>query len=920
MRPLRVIMTGFGPYLNRTEIDFTTFGKKGIYLVTGDTGAGKTTIFDAITYALFDELSGKDRTSKMVRSSFADLEDITEVELDFELNDEKYNVIRNPAYFRKAVHSDKAVERLADATLTLPDGQKVSGTTNVNNKIIELLGINKDQFCQLAMIAQGAFRELLFADTLKRREIFQKIFKTQKYQNIQDTLKEQERDIKNKLSDIQKLMINSFNETMCDSNEVLSEKLEAEKKSLVNWEDKIDILEHIISADKKLIDKLEKESKENQNKLASINEKIGIINKIKQTKEELQNNQRELEIEKSNFENVKETLKIKEKNEQEIKSAEKIITSIEKDLDKYSELKNENDNKILLDKKIQDSQIELEKLLKELVEDENQLAQYKLQFESVKKSGEEFEKENAVYLLLKEKLIQINNLSDDYNNTVKLKDEYSELQEKSRIAIENSEKSKRITLEKNSIYLKNMAGILAENLVENEPCPVCGSKDHPCVAVKETEVLTEEELNQLKEHDQELEKISQNLSQNANNKKIEIQKNIENLEKNSKSFIEEFNFESLNTSLIEKQKEFNLELKKLSEKLSKLQDDKELKSKIEEKIPEKEKSVKEKNAIIENLRITLEQLKNDYKHSSETITKMFNELEYKSKEDADSKIVEQKELIENLKNSSQKIQKEYDECNEKIINLNGTIQGLEKTLKDGEQIENSEEILLIKEKLDFEKEEISQESVNVISRNNTNSKICEKLKSQNKEFVKTEKEYEMIKNLSDTANGMLLGKDKIMLETYVQMYYLDRVVELANVRLMKMTDNRYELIRNESAEKKSKAGLELDVIDHYNRTQRSVKSLSGGETFQASLSLALGLSDEVSQESGGIKIDSLFIDEGFGSLDSDSLEKAMSALINLTERDCLVGIISHVEALKSRIDRQIVVTKTQTGKSEVNII
>ena len=222
--------------------------------------------------------------------------------------------------------------------------------------------------------------------------------------------------------------------------------------------------------------------------------------------------------------------------------------------------------------------------------------------------------------------------------------------------------------------------------------------------------------------------------------------------------------------------------------------------------------------------------------------------------------------------------------------------------------------------LETEKTELDGKSKKIFSRLNTNRGIRENVSEKLAEAAKIEKEWMWVKNLSDTANGKLQGKERIMLETYVQMMYFDRILAHANIRLLSMTDNQYEFIRRkESTDGRKQSGLELDVIDHYNDTVRNANSLSGGEGFMASLSLALGLSDEIQTSAGGVRLDTLFVDEGFGSLDENTLGEVMKTLFALTEGDRLVGIISHVAELKGKIDDQIIVTKDRSGGSRAYI-
>ena len=280
-----------------------------------------------------------------------------------------------------------------------------------------------------------------------------------------------------------------------------------------------------------------------------------------------------------------------------------------------------------------------------------------------------------------------------------------------------------------------------------------------------------------------------------------------------------------------------------------------------------------------------------------------------------------------LDGAAREIQKSYDradellkEQNKKVVGLKSEISSLTEAVKSDKSYD-LKELNGKREKFGHDQQECINKGRAVSSRIRVNEDIRTNLISKSAEITAISKKHQWMKALSDTANGKLNGKEKVMLETYVQMTYFDRIINRANLRLMTMSSGQYELIRmKEAANAKSQSGLDLGVVDHYNGTERSVKTLSGGESFMASLSLALGLSDEVQAAAGGIQLDTLFVDEGFGSLDSESLEQAYKALAGLTEGNRLVGIISHVSELKERIDKQIVVTKEKSGGSSVKII
>ena len=276
--------------------------------------------------------------------------------------------------------------------------------------------------------------------------------------------------------------------------------------------------------------------------------------------------------------------------------------------------------------------------------------------------------------------------------------------------------------------------------------------------------------------------------------------------------------------------------------------------------------------------------------------------------------------IDEIQKSFEEANKSLNKCNESLASANSKKAQLLKSLEGKEGIDITAENMKLKE-LEGAQNLLRQGEKNLHSRIANNKKIYENLKLTSSNLIIAEKKYAFVKALSDTANGNISGKEKIMLETYIQMHYFDRIIARANARLMIMTDGQYDLLRRkEGLNKQGQSGLDLNVIDHYNGSERSVKSLSGGESFKASLAMALGLSDEIQSSAGGIQLDTMFIDEGFGSLDEDSLAQAMKALSSLADNNRLVGIISHVGELKQKIDKQIIVTKDRSGGSRIEFV
>ena len=474
--------------------------------------------------------------------------------------------------------------------------------------------------------------------------------------------------------------------------------------------------------------------------------------------------------------------------------------------------------------------------------------------------------------------------------------------------------------EGHKLYLDAQAGILAESLEENMPCPVCGSLSHPKKASKPVDVPTKEELdalqNRLSAANKEVERASQAAGKlnGVINEKIEatltsIKELLGDINMNSATDIAKENISELQSKI----KSINSEIEQLSKNISR-------KDSIEKILPQSTKRLEELQDSINTISNTVTTYTSENKAIEERIESLKSKLLFSSKLEADTKIKSNNDTVLKIQKAIELATKRLNECKEKLASATATKTELSKQLEGKEEInlENEKNKLYELEsnirRLRAYKEEIHSRIVN----NQSNYKNIN-LKSD--ELIEAEKQYTIVKSLSDTANGNITGKDKIMLETYIQMHYFDRIISRANARLVIMTGGQYDLVRRkEAASKMGQSGLDLDVIDHYNGTERSVKSLSGGESFKASLALALGLSDEIQSSAGGIQLDTMFIDEGFGSLDEDSLSQAMNALASLASSNKLIGIISHVGELKQKIDKQIIVKKDKTGGSRAEII
>ena len=1041
MRPIKLTISAFGPYASKQVIDFEELKGRNIFVISGKTGAGKTTIFDAISYALYGEASGESRETDSLRSHFADDNTETYVELEFELRGEKYTVNRVPKQKKKKARGEGYTEKSADATLTLPDGKVITKVKNVTDKIIEILGITREQFKQIVMLAQGEFKKLLLADSVERDGIFRKIFNTYDFEKIQAELKDKAANLsKNRTKSKHEMEINLKN--IKGEHDIVIDEY-------VDFPLVIEKLKDLLERDNNIYKTLNEEGKEVDNNLQVKNQEKAIIetnNNLLKEKEIITKALEELLSKEDEYKNKSKTI-IDGKNAKEVKYIEDKLIETTKKLTKREEdynlslknidslkLKQEEANKLLqieeskeCDReklsveinnlnKLEEKIIELDSLnnkvmhLKQSAENSKlQIINNKKETEELKKSKEEKELQLKDIATLETKKVELEsdikaknktldevrelfkvirsfqNTYIEHNNKAK---EYKEFEVEYKKVKENYEKM-------DDLYQKEQAGILASKLQENEPCPVCGSTNHPNKAtIKENlKIPTKEELKVAKENLDKLEKEN-----------LEKINNLTTLNSNKTTYLEQVNNHlSMLSATLNIDKTFNSETAKVVKNLGT-----ELKSvidklkdellKVIDKISLKEKIEKELNLITttinerEHSLIKLEECEKNYtteltqnitkideykKEIPENITdlKTLNNLiEVKTKELNISKEklaklrLENENLAKKLEgenSTSKEINKSIEELKLEIANnkanFNEAIkeQGFDniQTYEDAKlqismveslekEVENyNSELKLTKAKQEdiinktkdivFMDITTIDEEIRSIQNNKKelesklrelhaiivgNKTILKNVENLNIEFKEIEEEYKVLGELADLANGK--KAPYISFERYILASYFEDIIEAANIRLEKMTGDRFSLIRKTSKSKGAgQKGLELEIYDNYTDSSRDVSSLSGGESFKASLSLALGLSDIVQSNAGGVSLDTMFVDEGFGTLDPQSLDNAIDSLLELQRGGRLVGIISHVEELKERIDAKLEVTSTSKGsKVEFNIL
>ncbi|WP_024865808.1 SbcC/MukB-like Walker B domain-containing protein [Butyrivibrio sp. FCS014] len=920
MRPLILKMSAFGPYAGEVELPMKDLGSSGLYLITGDTGAGKTTIFDAICYALFGEASGENRTSGMFRSKYADPSTPTLVELTFSHEGKEYLVRRNPDYLRPAKRGDGTTMEKASAELHYPDGRIVSKTTDVTAAVEELLGVNKDQFSQISMLAQGDFLKLLLAGTDERIKIFRELFKTSYFLKLQDRLDQSFRELYGEVQDGKKAISQYISGIKTDSDDVLSIDADKARSGDMPVSDVMELLTKLLDKDKAAEDDIRGSLDKINLELEAVNNRLGAARALEKTKAELEKAMEELsEFEPEAEELSKEFEKAKAGLEGK-SELEKAGATIRAELQNYDEADVIAKDIKASTKTLEEGRIEAGKLSESLEERNEEHQELCEEQESLKDVEVELQKASNEFDKIKEAHKAIQELIEDLK-------QYSADGAKLRKAQLSYRSTSDYFMDINREYevmeqnfMDGQAGILAERLKEGEKCPVCGSTHHPELAKRSDKVPSEKELEDAKKNRDKARAERDNESVYVSGLSTALETKAEEIKKKTRA---QLGLEDLDEAAEEaerKAESINAEGKVIQKRFMDLKAGVTRKEQLQKDIQYAEKSLKDLTGEIEELNKKNVALESALEEKNKRLEAVRSQLKFESRDAAVAEMNSILEKAQKLQSAYDMADKELKAANEKISGLKATIKSHQKTIETSKVADTTDDENRQEELILLQKEAIDRSQV-IVARISANDSIQKHIEKESVKLSETETRLSWIKALSDTASGKLLGKDKITLETYIQTTYFDRIIRRANIRLMTMSGGQYELKRMEEASNaRSKSGLELGVIDHANGSERSVKSLSGGESFMASLSLALGLSEEVQSSAGGIQIDTMFVDEGFGSLDPDSLEQAYKALCGLSDGNRLVGIISHVADLKDRIDSQIVVEKDRASGSRVKLV
>ena len=984
MRPTELIISAFGPYAGEVTLDMASLGDRGLYLITGDTGAGKTTLFDAIAFALYGNASGDSRKPRMLRSKYARPDARTYVEMGFSYSGKEYRVRRNPEYMRTKQRGEGETREKPDAQLHMPDGRLVTGDKAVTAEVEGLLGLNREQFSQIAMLAQGSFSRLLSGRTEDRGIIFREIFKTKPYQLFQEKLKDRAKGLYGRYADSRKSMEQYAGGVITEGH---SEELKLRWKEVPqgSLEALLEVLDQLIGADEAQQQGKDRAMALVRDEMAALGMELGkmqgdaaVCRDMAAAADVLRENTPVLEQARARYEREKE-------RQADRDGLIGTVTRMEENLKTYDRFDSLQENLKACRKETESLEKRLEQAaLEERQWKERNDSDEKI-LESLRQAGEEYQAALTAGERLGEYSGRIGLLAEELAQYGQERKKLEAARERYRAAGEESRRADDAYREMYQRFLDNQAGILASRLTEGQPCPVCGSVAHPAPAryLEEGNEAAKDKVDRLKAAAEEKDKAAARLSLEAGRLAGSLDTRYERMKQQIDAEVATWKEDwqkrirqaeadagalALETGDVRQGRRYFLEQWELMMGQLKGQLERQAAAQ-KEKIREKKKRKEDKEAVEgrralgrQSLEEASERKQQAQKMLAESQAKerelesrlkeMESSLPYENRKAAQAELAEKKAFLAGLEKAFKEAEESYNRISRRVSDAQARLEALRGRMaeKDAEGRETAGEdrdpakgpdtmlpggmdVRTAMEHLEARMQEnrqhqsearerltgLEQEKSRLHHRLETNRMARERITQQKASMEEIQKEWTWVKALSDTAAGEVGGKEKITLETYAQMAYFERIIARANTRFMVMSGGQYELKRCTEEDNRGKNGLGLNVIDHYNGTERSVKTLSGGESFQASLSLALGLSDEIQSAAGGIRLDTLFVDEGFGSLDEDTLNLAMKSLGDLAEGRRLVGIISHVGELKERIQHQIVVVKDKTGGSRAYI-
>ena len=920
MRPLHLTMSAFGPYADQIEIPLSDLGERGLYLICGDTGAGKTTIFDAISFALFGDASGEYRDAKSLRSDFAQPEAETFVELTFEYRGQSYRIRRTPQYERPKLRGQGFTTQQASVEFERPGLAPLTKVHEVDAAVTELLGIDRGQFAQIVMIAQGEFRKLLMADTRERGIIFRRLFGTGAFERFQSMLEERAKSLK---ANHERLALETRSlaeqADLIDGSELSLERTALLREGTLTGAWLADALAAQAAEDSTERESLTQKLLQTEGKRDALRAEVDEAVRIENLNRDFERASEQIRICEQELEAAKTALDEEGVHDEERASLGRALAAELAKLPDYERLAAAATRASQAEAARDACASKLERSMKKLADVEERLDaanQQVARLEGAPAAAARAENAaQAAQRTARECADALHTFTLLEQEAAKARKAHARSLESYQVAREREACATQAANAAHRAYLDGQAGVLAATLAPGNPCPVCGSKDHPLPAHLLRETPSQEEVDRLLSQADELRTQAAREAEQCAEKRAALEAKQGELARFFEQRWPEGTPQDAHAALLSADEQARLALAQANEQLAQArvaesQLEAALASRNEESLrrekglaftQETQQEHHEALLSAEAARAEHQALARMLEHADLATARKSIQLKQTRLDELTAQLKKAEDALRARQNS--------------LTHASGQLSTLQSQLKDLPTIDLAAKKLELQE-IEALRTQLSEASEVLAARMGRNASVAARLDAIAVESTQVMSEYQLVGSLADTAAGKLRGKDRISFETYVQGMYLDLILEAANQRLGLVTGGRYLLVRRESSGNQRKfSGLELDVLDNYTGKARGAQSLSGGESFQASLSLALGLSDIVQRFSGGVHLDTMFIDEGFGSLDEESLQAAMKMLSTLTGSDKLIGVISHVEELKASIDRKIIVTRTRKGST-----
>lgn len=872
MKPLKLTMRAFGPYAGETVIDFEKLQGRHLFLICGPTGAGKTTILDAMCYALYGKTSG-DRTGEKMRSDYADSSERTEVIFDFMLGDKTYRATRSPAQMvDKKRGSGQTLAAMQASLSELEDGKEINTLrTGIEEAAGKLIGLNADQFCQVILLPQGDFRKLLVAKADEREAILKQLFKTQRFSEFKDRLKDRlDAKVREKM------------EKQTREDQILSTAGATDEKQL-----------------SQMVEEAGKELKEAQDIVKSREKESNEFREVYQKETALMGHFTELE--KALKQDA--ALKNEEGRMKEMEASLSLIRSARELAPYFVQL-----DGITREGKQEAVKLKTAKADMETYSKLNETLEKRIQELDAMKEKREEERKTALKmqdLVPKAKLYgaAVQALKNTKNALSRAEEETKRLQAAAEAARKARDEQKEKADAVRKSYIEGQAFLLAEGLEDGVPCPVCGAIHHPAPARGGDNVAKAEDVERAqKEYERASaaydrandtkEKHSTGAYAKAMSDHAKADAQMKTLEEIPEAYRDPKYLEAESTRLLTDIRKWEQDKETAAAQLRKAGAD-----------------LSASQAACRNAEERREELVKKYRETESVLKKASDKAGFQSLDEC-KEWYKKKDTEESVRKTLEQYRADRKSTEERIK--------AEEQATAGKERPDMQALNEKSKALQDQLKKASERAAALKERTETLQKAVSDARAIEKELEDLRKEEGLIRGLYDLTSGK---KTRITLERYVLGTLLDDVANAANLRLLSMSRRRYSLHRMTDESGLGKGGLSLEVSDSFTGRSRPANTLSGGETFLASLSLALGLADVVQSRQGGVRLDTMFIDEGFGTLDPDSLNSAMNTLIDLQNTGRMVGIISHVPELEERIDARLRVTPAEKGsKAEFEII